>query len=81
MTLEIIYKEVTFQVEFNHQPFERAETGPEAQYPGCGESIELIDIIHEGDSFLEVFENEIDKIEEAILKKMDADAPEPDGDY
>ncbi len=29
------------QVEFNHQPAEPPERGPEAQYPGCAEAIEI----------------------------------------
>jgi hypothetical protein len=29
------------QVEFNYQPAEPADTGPEARYPGCAEAIEI----------------------------------------
>jgi hypothetical protein len=29
------------QVEFNYQPAEPADTGPEAMYPGCAESVEI----------------------------------------
>ena len=29
------------QVEFTYQPKEAPDTGPEAQYPGCDETIEI----------------------------------------
>jgi hypothetical protein len=29
------------QVEFSYQPYEPPERGPEAQYPGCPEAIEI----------------------------------------
>jgi hypothetical protein len=36
-----VWIELPVQVEFNYQPFEPPERGPEAQYPGCPEAIEI----------------------------------------
>ena len=42
MTYErTVWVELPVRVTFNYQPFEPAETGPEAQYPGCAEAIEI----------------------------------------
>jgi hypothetical protein len=42
MTYErTVWIELPVQVEFNYQPFEPPERGPEAQYPGCPEAIEI----------------------------------------
>lgn len=42
MTVEqTIFKELPLSVEFDFQPYEPPETGPEARYPGCAASVEI----------------------------------------
>ncbi|MCU0767562.1 MAG: hypothetical protein MUE39_09335 [Gammaproteobacteria bacterium] len=36
-----LWRELPVEVEFAYQPAEPAERGPEAQYPGCAESVEI----------------------------------------
>lgn len=36
-----VWIELPVIVEFNYQPHEPPERGPEAQYPGCPEAIEI----------------------------------------
>ena len=71
MEITINYKGIEFDVEFDYQPFEPAERGPEAQYPGCSEAIEGInEIKHKDTCFMEFFEDELDEIETAIWEAM-----------
>ena len=71
MKTTLNYKGVDFEIDFDYQPAERAERGPEAQYPGCGEAVEAInEIKFNGTCFLEVLENDIEEIQEAILDQM-----------
>lgn len=71
MEIKIKYKGVELDIEFDYQPFEKAETGPEAQYPGCAEAIEDInEIKHKGTCFYEVFEDDLENIKTAIFKAM-----------
>ena len=42
METTLKYRGVEFDVEYDYQPFEPAERGPEAQYPGSPEYIEQI---------------------------------------
>ncbi len=60
---------VSLQVEYNYQPFEPAETGPEAQYPGCEEAIELNTVIHNGGCILGILSDTTD-LEDEILKDI-----------
>ena len=32
-------------IKFDYQPYEAADTGPEAQYPGCSEELEVTDVL------------------------------------
>lgn len=71
MNITINYKGVKLDIEYDYQPYEKAETGPEAQYPGCAESIEGInEIKHKGTCFYEVFESDLEEIENAIIDAM-----------
>jgi len=71
MEITISYKGVELDIEFYYQPEEKAEIGPEAQYQGCPASIEEISKInHKGTCLLELLENEIDDIENAIFEAM-----------
>ena len=62
----ITFKGIEFKVEFDYQPAERAER----DYPGCTESIDLIDIFHEGVSFFDIMEPYFEKIEELVIKEL-----------
>lgn len=35
-------------IDFDYQPYEPPERGPEAQYPGCAESVEINDVTLNG---------------------------------
>ena len=71
MNITINYKGVNLDIEYDYQPYEKAETGPEAQYPGCAEAIEGInEIKHKGTCFYEVFESDLGEIENAIIDAM-----------
>ena len=70
MNIEIEWKGVKFDVEFDYQPAEPAERGIEAQYPGCGESVQGINsFTHLGTCFLEFAEDNEEEIDEIILEK------------
>lgn len=64
--ISINYKGVNLDIEYDHQPEEKPERGPEAMYAGCNESFEIEEIKHKGVCFLDVFENDLDEIEEII---------------
>lgn len=71
MEITIKFKGVDLDVDFDYQPFEKADTGPEARYPGCVEAITGInEIQHKGTCFLEVFENDMGAIEVEILNQL-----------
>jgi hypothetical protein len=71
MEVTIEFKGVEFEVEYDYQPEEPAEIGPDAQYPGCGESVESINTItHAGVCFLEIMEVYDDEIKDAVLEKL-----------
>lgn len=68
MKTTIEFKGVDFDVEYYYQPYEAPERGPEAQYPGCGESVALEGIWHNDVDFMEVVIDYVEEIEEIILK-------------
>jgi len=71
MNITINYKGVDLELDYDYQPAENAETGAEAQYPGCAEAIQGInEIKHKGTCFYEVFENDLQELEKAILDAM-----------
>ena len=71
MNIEIEYKGVKFDVDFWYQPYEPAETGIEAQYAGCPESVEEIsEFKHKGTCFLEFIEDDEDTVKEIILNSL-----------
>jgi hypothetical protein len=71
MNITINYRGIDFDVEYDYQPFEPADRGHDAQYPGCDESIDRInEFTHKGTDFLEWIEDSEDEIKELILEKM-----------
>lgn len=70
MKVLINFKDVDLEVGYDYQPFEPAETGPEAQYPGCCENA-TINSIHIGDvEVTELLDNYEDEIVNLILEDM-----------
>jgi len=68
---EVEFKGVNFEIEFYYQPYEPPETGINAQYPGCGEEIEIIKIKHNGVCFYEIMESYFSEIVEEIFKSRE----------
>jgi len=67
-----VWIELPVQVEFNYQPFEPPERGPEAQYPGCPEAIEIEGcFIGRAEITGQLSEKEQAAILEALVDKMD----------
>jgi hypothetical protein len=59
------------QVEFTYQPAERPERGPEAQYPGCPEAIEIDGLyIGEANITAQLTDEARGEIEAAVWDKM-----------
>ena len=74
MNIDIEYRDVVFNVEFDYQPFEPAETGIEAQYAGCPEEVTINGINHKSICFLEFFDNnDYHIIENLIINKIHDD--------
>jgi hypothetical protein len=71
-TRTINFKGIDFEVEYDYQPYEPAERGPEAQYPGCSESIEQVtSMTHKGTDFIDLIYNESeDEIKTIILESI-----------
>ena len=70
MKTKLNYKGIEFDVEFDYQPAEKAERGPEAQYPGCPETAEITEILFMGVDFYEVMEDYFYEIADIILEQM-----------
>jgi hypothetical protein len=43
--IDTIVLGVPCTIKFDYQPYEAADTGPEAQYPGCSEELEVTDVL------------------------------------
>jgi len=64
------YKGVNLTVGFYYQPYEPAETGPEAQYPGCPEAHEIESIYIDEIDVFELLEDQAEEIEEALIEHL-----------
>ena len=59
-------------VDFFYQPKEPAETGPEAQYPGCAEAIEIISVrVGDLDLTRRLTDDDLKAVEEAIWETIE----------
>ena len=74
--IETIVLGVPCTIKYDYQPYEAPERGPEAQYPGCEEEIDITDVIVEGVSLLswvsdyeEMMELLEDKVRSYLLDK------------
>lgn len=68
----INFKEVDFDVEYDHQPAEKAVMyySDGSGYPGCPESLEVTSITHQGTDFSELMYDYMEEIEELILDEI-----------
>ena len=66
-----VWAELKVQVEFDYQPAEAAERGPEAQYPGCPECFEITGIyIGTVEITNQLTEDEREQIYQALVDKV-----------
>lgn len=69
--MKTVYFEFDLEVDYWYQPAEPPERGPEAQYPGCGESVEVTAVCLNSVDILEHLSNDqIKKIEDDILEQI-----------
>ena len=59
------------EIDYYFQPEEKAETGPEAQYPGCGAEWEVNAVVYEGKDITDAIEafDLFDKIVEKLIEE------------
>ncbi len=63
---------IEVEVDFFYQPKEPADTGPEAQYPGCAEAIEIISVrIVDLDLTRRLTDDDLKAIEDAIWETIE----------
>jgi len=72
MDLTITYKGIDFDVTFDYQPEEKmVRYYPDGSgYPGCAESIDNIQVYHNGTDFTELFEDYMHLMDAAIREAM-----------
>lgn len=71
--IDIEYKEITFSVEFDYQPEEKAVMyySDGSGYPGCPASVDILNIYHCEDSFYDWFtEKDLELLEDLIFEKI-----------
>ena len=62
---------IEVDVDFFYQPKEAADTGPEAQYPGCAESIDITAVrIGDLDVTKRLTDEDMASVEEAIWETV-----------
>lgn len=67
-----VWIELPVIVEFNYQPYEPPERGPEAQYPGCPEAIEIEGcFIGRAEITAELSDDACGEIEQAVWDAID----------
>lgn len=70
-TVFIQFEEVEHEVTFDWTPKEPAETGPDAQYPGCDEEIEIQELVNqETDEPYAFISDEVKEIEDLVWDKI-----------
>lgn len=69
--IDTIVLGVPCTIKYDYQPYEAAERGPEAQYPGCSEELEVTDVLVGDISVWDWFdcdETMIDLLENAVYE-------------
>lgn len=67
--IETIVLGVPCTIKFDYQPYEAPERGPEAQYPGCPEEIDITDVLVGGVSVMDWFFSDVSAFEEAVCNE------------
>jgi hypothetical protein len=58
---------IELEVDFFYQPKEAPDTGPEARYPGCAESLDIVSVrVGEVDITRRLTDEDMAAVEEAI---------------
>ena len=70
----LIYRGVELEIEFDYQPEEKQTW----DYPGCGESFEITSIKINDIDVMELLEEQIESIEEALVEELKGRFQEPD---
>ena len=76
MEINIIYKGVEFQVEFDFQPEEPMVRyySDGSGYPGCPAEATINEISYNEECFFDILEDKFDEIQGLILEKMGEEA-------
>ena len=62
---------IEVDVDFFYQPREPADTGPEAQYPGCAEAIDIVSVrVGDQDITRRLTDEDMAAVEEAIWEHI-----------
>ena len=70
------YRGVELEIEYDYQPEEKQTW----DYPGCGESFEITSIKINDIDVMELLEEQIESIEEALVEELKGRFQEPDED-
>ena len=63
---------IELDVDFFYQPKEQAETGPEAQYPGCAESLDIVSVrVGDQDITRRLTDEDLKSVEDAIWETLE----------
>ena len=66
-----VWRELPLEVEYAYQPYEPPERGPEAQYPGAPEAVEVEHVwIGRVEITAELTKEELDELAEEVLFEL-----------
>jgi hypothetical protein len=66
-----VWRELPLEVEYAYQPYEPPERGPEAQYPGAREAVEIEHVwIGRVEITSELTDEELNDIADAVLVEL-----------
>ena len=66
-----VWRDLPLEVEYGYQPYEPPERGPEAQYPGASEAVEIERVwIGRVEITAELTDKELDAIADAVLAEL-----------
>jgi hypothetical protein len=64
---------IEVEVDFFYQPREAADTGPEAQYPGCAESLDIVSVrVGDQDITRRLTDEDMASVEDAVWQELEA---------
>ena len=74
MKVDIEFNEVSFDVEFDYQPYEAPVMyySDGSGHPGCAESMDICSVTYEGREMIELLDDDLDEIEELTWAAMEA---------